>query len=286
MTSTNEAGPLTVGEYLSAIRPVPADVRISYDEGPSQWIDIFRPVEPASSAVIILVHGGCWSAAASAETTSPNAAELAVNGVTVCNVEYRRIGEPGGGFPGTFHDVAKAAETLRARALELQLDLSRVIVVGHSAGAHLALWMASRAKLPTGSPLHVADPLKIHSVVAIAGPGDLRNHARLMGITCAGLSRLDQLVGEPTPSRPDPLADTSPFDLLPTGVRTVSITGVYDDNWPPHISQRWHRAALAAGDDAEELLLPDCGHFDLMDVRMTAWHAVRDAILAEVRRAP
>ncbi len=103
--------------------------------------------------------------------------------------------------------------------------------------------------------------------------------------TCAaGISTLNEVIGLPSVGRPDPFADTSPAELLPTGVRTVTITGVYDDNWPPYLSARWCWAARAAGDDADELLLPHIGHFEVVDVRSNAWGVVRDTILAEVKR--
>jgi acetyl esterase/lipase len=277
-------GLLSAAEYLRAVRPVAADVRIAYGDGASQWLDFFLPQGRGPFAVVVLVHGGCWSNVAAADSLSPNAAELAANGVAVCNVEYRRVGEAGGGYPGTYLDLATATERLRREAASLDLDLGRIVLVGHSAGAHLALWLGSRARLPAASPLHAADPLPIRSVVAIAGPGDLRGHAALLGLTCSGLSSIEQVAGVPTPLRPDPFSDTSPMDLLPIGSRTVSITGLYDDNWPPYVSARWVRAARAAGDDAEEVVLPDAGHFEVVDVRRIAWRAVRDLILAEVGR--
>lgn len=283
ITAGQRADMLTVGDYFSRLRPVQADRRIAYGEGPSQWIDLFLPSRPGPCPLVVLIHGGCWGTVASADTVSANAAELAANGVITCSIEYRRVGEPGGGFPGMFMDVGRAVDHLRSIGPELGLDLTNVVVVGHSAGAHLALWLAARHRIPSDSVLYVPDPLRVRSVVAIAGPGDLRRHVALMGITCAGISTIDQVVGSPL-TRPDPFADTSPRDLLPIGVRTVSITGHYDDNWPPYVSEQWCRAARAAGDDAEEILLPYCAHFDVIDVGTEAWRAVRDVILAEVRR--
>jgi len=280
-----EPDQLSAREYLDSIHPVAAEERIAYDTGPSQWFDVYWPTGPGPFPVVVLVHGGCWSTVASAESVSPNAAELADSGVAVCNLEYRRVGEPGGGFPGTYLDLAKAIDSLRSASITSRLDLARVVVVGHSAGAHLALWLASRSRLPEWSPLYSRDPLPISSVVAIAGPGDLRSHIGLLGITCAGMSTADQVIGPTSELRRNPFLDTSPFELLPLGVRTVSITGVYDDNWPPYVSARWRRAARAAGDDAQELVLPDAGHFEVVDIRSNAWRTVRDTILEEVRRA-
>jgi pimeloyl-ACP methyl ester carboxylesterase len=264
--------PMTAAEYLQAVVPVESDERISYGSGPSQWMDVYRPPGQGPFPVVVLIHGGSWSTVASAETLSPNAAELAAGGVAVCNLEYRRVGEPGGGYPGLFLDLAQAIDGLKVHQGTFELDLDRVVVVGHSAGAHLAQWVGSRAKLPPKSPLFREDALRIRTVVAIAGIGDLRGHVAQINATCAaGISTLDEVIGLPSVVRPDPFADTSPVELLPTGTRTVTITGVYDDNWPPYLSTRWCRAARTAGDDADEMLVPDVGHFEVVDVRSSAW---------------
>ena len=273
----------TAMDYVAAIEPVPATVRIACGSEPSQWMDLFLPAGAGPFPLVILVHGGCWRTRASAETLSPNAAELAAAGIAACCLEYRRIGEDGSGYPGTYLDLGAAADALRGEADRYGIDLSRVVIVGHSAGAHLALWLGARHRLPADSALRVPDPLMARTIVAVAGPGDLRRHADLLAITCKGLT-VDDVVGVATPERPDRFADTSPSDLLPLGVRTVSINAHYDDNWPPYVTARWRIAALAAGDDAEELLLADCGHFELVDVREPAWGRVRDVIVAEIAR--
>jgi acetyl esterase/lipase len=181
-------------------------------------------------------------------------------------------------------DLGAAADRLKSEASTLGLDLNRVAVVGHSAGAHLALWLGSRRKLGLKSPFHVADALPVRTVVAIAGPGDLRRDIGLMTINSAGLSTVSDVIGRDIDADRDRFADISPRELLPTSVRTVSITGTHDDNWPPYVAAHWSRAARSLGDDAEEVLLPNVGHFEVVDVRFDAWRAVRDIILAEVGR--
>lgn len=275
---------LTAPAYLASLCPITADLRIAYGSEPSQWIDLYLPSGSGSFPVVVLVHGGCWSTAASATTMSQNAADLAANGVAAWTLEYRRIGEPGGGYPGMYADVAAAVDRLGAEAGHHGLDLERVVVVGHSAGAQLATWIASRSRLPAASPLYARDPLRVRTVIALSGPNDLRRDAGLLALTCAGMSTVDQVAGPSSPDRSDPLLDTSPFELLPLGVRTVSMVGVYDDRTPPYMAERWRHAAADAGDDAETILLPDAGHFDIIDVRSAAWRAVRDVILLEASR--
>ncbi len=106
------------------------------------------------------MHGGCWvHGYAAAQNSAALADALRDAGLATWNVEYRRRDNPGGGWPGTFLDVAHAADSLRALASRYPLDLTRVVATGHSAGGQLALWLAARPKIPVGSPLHTANPL-------------------------------------------------------------------------------------------------------------------------------
>jgi acetyl esterase/lipase len=104
----------------------------------------------------------------------PLAAALTDAGIATWNIEYRRLGNGGGGWPGTFQDVAQAADFLRSVARENSLDLARVVSIGHSAGDHLAMWLAARPKVPADSDLYVADPLPMVGVVNLDGPPDLK----------------------------------------------------------------------------------------------------------------
>src|SRR4051812_21943051 len=155
------AEPVSVQAYMSQPQ-APADLRIAYGTEPAQVIDLFLPKGRGPHPVVILLHGGCFLAEYKGlAETSGIAVDLARRGYAVWNVEYRKLGEPGAGYPGTFQDVASAVDALRAQAPKYGLDLRRVIAIGHSAGGHLALWAASRGRLPAQSPLHIADPLKI-----------------------------------------------------------------------------------------------------------------------------
>jgi len=280
------ADPLTLPEFIQTIHPVKADVRVAYGPGTSQWADLYLPEGSGPHPVLILIHGGCYSANVPAESTSQMAADLAKHGVAVWNVEYRRIGEPGGGYPGTFQDIAAATDRLKAEALPYHLDLTRVVAVGHSAGGLLALWAASRDKLPAQSPLHKEGPLPIPTAILLAGTGDLKANAPWIQLVCTNVPHIEALVGAASTTRQDPFGDTSPRELLPLGVRTVSIVGAYDDNYPPYISLAWRRAARASGDAAETVILPDVGHYDLAAVSAPAWTIVRERILREVRALP
>ncbi|HEY2358086.1 MAG TPA: alpha/beta hydrolase [Phenylobacterium sp.] len=285
-SSPATADPLSLPAFIQSIHPVKADARIAYGPGTSQWADLYLPKDPGPHPVVMLVHGGCYSASVPAESTSQIAADLAGHGVAVWNVEYRRLGEPGGGYPGTFQDIAAAADRLRLEAPARHLDLTRVVAVGHSAGASLALWAASRGKLPAQSPLRTQGPLRIPTVILLAGTGDLKASAGVIQLGCSNVPRINALVGSPSATRQDAFSDTSPRELLPLGVRTVSIVGVYDDNYPPYIDLAWRQAARASGDPAEAVVLPDVGHYDVVAVDVPTWAIVRERILGEIRALP
>src|SRR5271156_61409 len=167
------AGPIRFNDLLARPRGT-ATERIRYGDAPSQFADLWMPGGSGPHPVVILIHGGCWRAdLPGLEMMAYAAEDLRQRGVAVWNIEYRRIGEAGGGFPGIFDDVAKAIDWLRKLANDKKLDLKNVVAVGHSAGGHLALWAAARRRLPKSSPLYRGNPLSIKAVVSLAGVPDL-----------------------------------------------------------------------------------------------------------------
>lgn len=121
--------------------------RLAYGAEPEQYFELWLPPgnsEPAP--LIVLVHGGCWLAEYDVSHIRPLASEMASGGLAVAALEYRRVGQEGGGWPGTFDDISAGLEFISSLQ-DSRLDLSRVILVGHSAGGHLALWAAGRSLL-------------------------------------------------------------------------------------------------------------------------------------------
>lgn len=276
-----QAAPASVDDYM-AQAAIPPDSRIAYGPAPAQVVDLFLPKGRGPHPVVVLIHGGCFLAKFEGLTqTSGIAADLARRGYAVWNVEYRKLGEPGAGYPGTFQDVAAAVDRIRVEAARYHLDTGRVIAVGHSAGGHLALWAAGRGRLPSNSPLRTDDPLKIGAVVALAGIGDLEGQGRALAMPCGDdtLERLIDISG-----RAKPYADTSPAELLPMGIRAVMVHGAYDHVLPPYIGRDYAVLARAAGDPVEVMTLPDAGHFDLVIVTTPAWKAVVRTIAREFAR--
>src|ERR1700761_5292314 len=166
----------TFAELKARAHTAKPDARVRYGDQPSQFVDLWLPKGPGPHPVVIMIHGGCWIQSVADLTLQDFVSEdLRAHGVAVWNIEYRRLGEDGAGYPGTFEDVAKAVDLLGKDAAQYHLSLDHVVAVGHSAGGHLGLWAASRPNLPKSSPLWSAHPQRIDSVVAIGELGDLHD---------------------------------------------------------------------------------------------------------------
>lgn len=254
--------------------PAPTGLRIPYGSEPPQFGELRLPNRPGPHPVVILLHGGYWRDRYDLAYLGHAAAALAGEGFATWNVEYRRTGQLGGGWPGTFLDVACGADSLRVLASTYDLDLDRVIALGHSAGGQLALWLAGRSGVEPDSPLGSPDPLPLRGVVALAPVADLIRAGELD--LSDGAVRL--LLGGDPQEFLDRYAATSPIELLPLGVRQVLIHGEADQDVPLELSERYVRAARAVGDDAQLLRLPETGHFEPVDTRAPQWQAATQAL--------
>jgi acetyl esterase/lipase len=226
------------------------------------------------------VHGGCWrNTLPGLEFVRAFAAALQSRGLAVWNVEYRRIGDDGGGYPGTFLDVAASADHLRTLGREHPIDLRRVVVVGHSAGGHLALWLAGRPRLPEASPLRSEDPLRVRHVFSLGGLGDLKAMDAYAGDVVCGPSTIPLLTGAAGRSD-DPYVDTSPVNLLPLGVPATMIVGAYDAALPPFFNAAYRDIAATHGDAVHVIVQADAGHFDVIAPWTPAGEEVVTAVVA------
>ena len=265
--------------------PAPEARRISYASvDPLQFGELRLPPGSGPFPLAIVIHGGCWLSGVSLRSTTRLASALRDAGVATWNIEYRRVGDAGGGWPGTFLDVAAATDFARTLAKKQPLDLSRVVVVGHSAGAHLALWDAARARLPAQSELHSGSPLRLRGVVALAGPGDLRSLAARGDFVCGG-GTLEALLGGTLASVPEHWAQASPAALLPLGVPQTLISGASDLVIPSGMVAEYARAARAAGDRTRLVDVTGAGHMDLVAPGSQAFPTVLENVLALVGAA-
>jgi acetyl esterase/lipase len=272
-------GPL---ELATADVP-PGAVRISYGKDPLQFGELRVPAGKGPHPVAIVVHGGCWVArlgtmserAVAIDNMRPLSAALTAAGIATWNIEYRRLGHPGGGWPGTFQDVAQAADFVRTLAKSHPLDLTRVAAIGHSAGGHLVTWLAARAKLPRSSELHTSDPLPLSGAVNLDGPADLRAALAIQQPIC-GSPVITNLLGGSPDERPDRYRAASPIELLPIGVRQELLAGRMFGSQVA----RYEVASKNAGDMVHATVLADAGHFVFIDPQSDVWPQV----LAAVRR--
>lgn len=280
LATAASAEPAPLSAYLEQPRQKP-DAVVHYGKAPSQVVEVFQPKGAGPHPVVILLHGGCYlKELGGLRETSGIARDLADRGFAVWNVEYRRLGEAGAGYPGTFQDVANGIDALRGEAAARHLDLTRVVAVGHSAGGQLALWAAARGRVPASSPLHRANPLAIGAVVSLAGIGDLERHGDVFSHAC-GADTFGRLLG-PTPA----FADASPARLLPTGVPIIMVHGTFDHVMPPFTGREYVAEATKAGDRAELVVIPDAGHFDLVIPTTPAWGIVAAAVERAARGLP
>lgn len=226
------------------------------------------------SPVVVFIHGGYWRVRYSLDHAAPLCQALAAGGYAVWTVEYRRVGEPGGGWPGTFSDVLQAVRQVESLAASDPLQLSQVVLMGHSAGGHLALWAAAAHRLPGDEPLRMAGPLPLRGVVALAPVADLERAWELrLSSGAAG-----ELLGGSCDEVPERYAMASPIRLVPAGVPQVLIHGTADEAVPYELSERFCAAARAAGDVCQLVTLPHVGHFELIDPFSSAWPDVIGAV--------
>lgn len=248
--------------------------RVRYGADANHFGDLHLPAGPGPYPLVIFIHGGYWRARYDLEHASPLCQALACAGLAVWNVEYRRVGNPGGGWPGTFADVLAALGYVRQLALDYPLDLGRVTLMGHSAGGHLALWAAAARRIPAGHPLHDADPLPLRRVVALAAVSNLR----LAWDWRLSAGAVGELLGGDPQQAAEVYALASPIELLPCGVPQTLLHGDADEAVPYQLSQRFYAAARVAGDDCTLVTLPATGHFELIDPHSVAWPYVLAAV--------
>jgi acetyl esterase/lipase len=257
-------------------RPAPEDARrITYGaDDPNQFGELRLPEGVGPWPLAICLHGGFWRARYDLVHLGHLCAALTAAGIATWNVEYRRVGHAGGGWPETFLDVGRGTDYARELARDYPLELTRVITVGHSAGGHLALWVAGRRRIPAGSEITSDAPIALRGAVSLAGVVDLaRAHALGLSADATG----DLLGGSPE-AVPERYAAASPAALLPLGVPQLLVHGTVDDSVPFALSEGYLEAARAAGDGATLLSLPGTGHFEVVDPLSAVWPAILAAI--------
>jgi acetyl esterase/lipase len=305
----------TIGTLVGAERGVryddPADLRvrtIAYSPEPSQVGELYLPEGDGPFPVVAVFHGGYWTAMWDLRQSTDVVDDLVARGYAVWNVEYRRIGEPGGGWPGTFLDVAAAVDTLDG--MDPALDTGRVVLLGHSAGGHLAAWAAHRGVLPPEAPGALPKITPI-GVVELAGALDLKTaDATGFGAVLAdpaaeppkdapeparpaawpavadavGDGIVPLLVGGHAADRPEHYAWTSPLELAGAGVPVLAVHGTADEAVPAEWSRRYAEKIAAEGGSARYVEVAGGTHFDVVHPSHPVWAEVTGWIRELVRR--
>lgn len=255
-----------MSEDVLSRQPPPADLRVSYGSDPNQFIDLRLPAKGKLHPLAINIHGGFWRAKYNLDHAGHLCAALTAKGIATANVEYRRVGNEGGGWPGTFADLRSACQFLIQNAQKHNFDVARVVVMGHSAGGQLALCLAAH------------EP-SVKAAVSLAGVVDLQ---RSYELHLSHDAVVEFLGGTPT-EVPDHYREADPMQLSIPRARQWLIDGSADDTVPPAFSRDYvDRKTKRSGngkEDAHLLEIAGADHFDLIDPKSAAWPQVEHVVM-------
>ena len=262
--------------------PLTADHRLHYAAGPSQFGDLWLPARQPSPLwpLVVFLHGGWWKSQYDLVHAGFLCAAIRSAGVAVWSIEYRRVGSTGGGWPATFVDVAAGFDYAAKIARQYSLDPARVVTMGHSAGGHLAFWLAGRHHVPAGSPIELPHPaLAIKHAISLAGAVDLGLTIELAhGEFAHDRGEVERLMGGAPEQVPERYLAGDPGHLLPFSIPQTLLQGTADDEIPRELPRRWALKAGQQGDAVEVRMLPGAEHMDLVDPHSSAWSAVISAV--------
>lgn len=254
---------------ISEKTPISTPIKITYGEGPNQFGELRLPEGDTLFPVIVILHGGCWLSIYDKSLMDGMAEDLTSRGYATWNLEYRRIGN-GGGWPNTFLDVTAGFKKLTDLAKTYPIDLQNILITGHSAGGHLALWLGAQSQLPDSSEIKTQDLPKIKGIVSLAGITDLETYLAPSG--CG--SSVDALIGGSPTQFPERYYAGSPISFVPLCLPQVLVNGEEDQIVPiSHISP-YYDLSLAEKDKIQLVTIPNAGHFEVITPGSIAWEAI------------
>ena len=257
-----------MSEDILSRKPPLADSRLSYGSDANQFFDLRLPASKGKSKwpVVVNIHGGYWRAKYNLDHAGHLCAALAAKGLATANLEYRRVGNEGGAWPGTFADIRSAYQFLVQHAPDHNFDPGKIVVMGHSAGAQLALCLAAHEPSVT-------------RVVSLAGVVDLE---RAFKLHLSNDAVVEFLGGTPR-DVPDHYREADAMQLSIPQARQLLIHGQADDVVPPEFSRDYvsakQRRSGGKKEDSHLLQIGGADHFDLIDPRSAAWKQVEETVL-------
>jgi len=255
-----------VSDILSQPQP-PPDERVAYGADPNQFLEVRLPRSKGPHSVLMNIHGGYWRAKYDLTHAGHLCEALRAAGVATFNTEYRRVGNAGGGWPGTFADIRSAYRFVQQEYSRFHLDLDRLVVMGHSAGGQLALCLA-------------AHETSVRRAISLAGVVDLRKGYALH---LSSDAVAEFLWGNPD-TVPEHYREADPMELSIPHAHQWLLHGSEDDTVPPEFSRDYVKEKKKAGESAELLEIPHADHFELIDPASEAFKQVASTVLTAVAR--
>jgi acetyl esterase/lipase len=249
-------------ESVLTLPPPPYDLRVRYGEAPQHFADARFPPGDRPAPVLFNIHGGFWRAKYDLAHAGHLCADVASAGLVTVNVEYRRVGDPGGGWPGSLEDLQRAFAYVIQHADELRIDTQRITVVGHSAGAQLALCLAAH------------EP-QITRVISLAGVLDLQ---RAWELHLSNDAVVDFVGGTPG-QVPEHYREASPVELSITRPEQIIVHGTADLDVPIQISRNYVAEKKQRDENVHYVEIDRADHFDLIDPRSRFWRTIESAII-------
>jgi acetyl esterase/lipase len=256
---------MTSSDDILSLAPPKADARLTYGSDENQFADLWLPKGKGPHALAVVIHGGYWRAKYDLAYMGHLCAALTAKGLATANLEYRRVGNAGGGWPGTFADVRAGYHFLLQNRQRYEFDERKIVAIGHSAGGQLGLCLAAHE---TG----------VKTAISLAGVVDLQ---RAYDLHLSNDAVVEFLGGKPA-EVPDHYREADPMKLA-IGARQWLVHGAGDDVVPPIFSMDYVSAKQKKKEDARLLEIADAGHFDVVDPRSRAWKDVESVVMDAVR---
>jgi acetyl esterase/lipase len=256
---------MSAEDILSRPQP-PPDVRVAYGPDPNQFLEVRLPRTKGPHSVLLNIHGGYWRAQYDLAHTGHLCEALRAAGVATFNTEYRRVGNAGGGWPGTFEDIRSACRFVQQEHARFQLDPDRLVVMGHSAGGQLALCLAAHEN-------------SVRRAISLAGVVDLKKGYALH----LSHDAVAEFLGGKPDAVPEHYREADPMELSIARARQWLLHGTDDDTVPPEFSRDYVAQKRKTGESVELLEIPHAGHFELIDPASGAFKQVASTVLNAVR---